>query len=122
MKILFYISTGVAAGILAGLFGIGGGIVLVPILVLALGFSQVTASGTSLVALLLPVGILGVLEYYRSGKIGPEHIKIGLFIACGMVVGTLLGAKVAVILPENIMRRAFAVFLVVVAVKIWLGK
>jgi uncharacterized membrane protein YfcA len=122
MKVLTILLVGGVAGVLSGVFGIGGGIVLVPMLIFLLGYNQLTASGTSLVALLGPVGILGVYEYYRTGKIGNEHIKLGLLIACGMAVGAYVGAKIAVNLPELFLKRAFSIFLIIVALKMWFGK
>lgn len=111
---------GLVTGVFSGVFGIGGGIIIVPILVFVLNFSQVAATGTSLVALLLPVGILGVYEYYRSGRLGTVEIKAGLLIAVGLFFGVYLGAKVSALLPENILRKGFSVFLVLVAAKLWL--
>ena len=116
------VGIGILAGISAGIFGVGGGIILVPMMVLVLGYAQHMANGTSLVALLLPVGILGVMEYYHAGKIGPENIKAGLIIAIGMLLGTLLGARIAISLSPLVLRRAFAVFLVFAATKLWLAK
>lgn len=120
--LIWSIVIGLAAGVLSGLFGIGGGIIIVPFLVLVMNYSQQSASGTSLVALLLPVGLLGVLSYYRAGKIGPTEIKAGLTIACFMFFGTLLGAKLSARLPEEMLRKGFAIFLVVVAIRLWLTK
>jgi uncharacterized membrane protein YfcA len=119
IQVIYVISLGVAAGIMAGLFGIGGGIILVPILIYAFGYSQQAASGTSLVALLLPVGFFGVYEYYKAGKISSEHVKIGLIIAVGMFLGTYIGARMAVGLSPAILRRSFAVFIALVGVKLW---
>jgi uncharacterized protein len=110
---------GIAAGILAGIFGIGGGLIVVPALVILFGYSQYTASGTSLVALLLPVGILGAIQYYRAGKIGPLQIQAGLLIALGMFVGTLFGSKLALMVSEATLRRLFALFLGVVALRLF---
>ncbi len=123
MPILFWsMIAGLAAGVLSGLFGIGGGIIIVPFLVLVMNYSQQSASGTSLVALLLPVGLLGVLSYYRAGKIGPTEFKAGLTVAFFMFFGTLLGAKLSTRLPEELLRKGFAVFLIFVAVRLWLMK
>jgi uncharacterized protein len=119
VQFLALLATGVFAGAFAGLFGIGGGIVLVPILIMLLGFHPTTANGTSLVALLLPVGAFGVLEYYRAGKITFENIRYGLFIALGMFIGTYLGAKAAVELPESILRRMFAILLALISARMW---
>ena len=118
-KLSLLLLTGFGAGVLSGVFGIGGGVILVPVSVLLLGMTQQAASGTSLVALLAPVGILGVAEYYRSGKIGPENIKTGLIMAAGMLVGAYFGARIAVVLPETILRKAFSIFLGLIAVKMW---
>lgn len=118
--VLGMMAIGVAAGILAGFFGVGGGLVIVPMLVLVLGYSQYAANGTSLVALLGPVGILGVIAYYQAGKIGPENIKSGLLIAVGMFFGAYCGSRLALMLPGEILRRAFCIFLVLVAVRMWM--
>jgi uncharacterized protein len=119
MTYLIYILIGISAGILAGLFGVGGGLIVVPALILVLGFTQFAASGTSLVALLLPVGIAGVYEFYKSGKINVTHIYAGLVISVGMFVGVYFGSRIALSLPELVLKRSFAVFLVLVAAKLW---
>jgi uncharacterized membrane protein YfcA len=104
------------------MFGIGGGIILVPSLVFLFRFTQQTASGMSLVALLLPVGLLGVLEYHRAGKFSNENIKMGFLVSLGMFLGTYFGAKIATNIPAETMRKAFAGFLVVVALRLWFFK
>ena len=105
---------GIAAGVLAGLFGIGGGVVIVPGLVLLAKFDQHTATGTSLGALLLPVGILGVVEYYRRGQL---KVPYAAAIAVGLVIGALLGAKLAGEVSDVTLRRAFGAFLMLVSVR-----
>ena len=120
MQILWMLLTGLAAGVLSGMFGIGGGLIIVPALVLIMGFSQHTANATSLTALLLPVGILGVLEYYRAGKITTEHIWFGVIIAIGLFAGAFFGAKIATFLTNEMLRKIFAVFIGIVAVRMWL--
>lgn len=110
---------GLAAGILSGLFGIGGGVVIVPALALLLGFSQYTATGTSLLVFLLPVGILGALEYFKAGKITSEHLKYAAVIASSLFVGSLIGSKVALSVSEEWIRKGFALFLVIVAARLW---
>jgi uncharacterized membrane protein YfcA len=122
MNILLFIIIGVITGIFAGIFGVGGGIVLVPILVFLMGYEQFAANGTSLVSLLLPVGLLGVVEYYRAGKISYEQIRLGLVIAVGIFVGTYFGAKIATSLPQTVLRKVFSIFLVGVAFKLWFQK
>jgi uncharacterized membrane protein YfcA len=101
------IFVGVAAGVFAGLFGIGGGIIIVPALILFAGFPLVKATGTSLAAILLPVGILGVIAYYRAKVI---DIRASLLVAAGILTSVALGAWLANALPVEIMRRLFAVF------------
>jgi uncharacterized membrane protein YfcA len=103
---------GLAAGTLGGMFGIGGGSIIVPALMLLLNFSQVQANGTSLAALLLPVGILGCIEYYRAGK-----LKIGpaLASAVGIALGIWFGAGFALGLDAQTLKQAYAVFLFYIA-------
>ena len=113
---------GLLAGICSGIFGIGGGVVLIPALVLFFKYPQAMANGTSLVALLLPVGLLGVLEYYKAGRIGAEQIWLGLYIAVGMFFGAYLGARLAVYLPTHILSKLFAAFLSFVAFRMFMSK
>ena len=119
MQIIGLLSLGIGAGLLSGIFGIGGGLVIVPALVLFFGMTQQSASGTSLVALLLPVGLLGVIEYYRSGIISMEKISIGLIIAAGLFAGAFFGAIIATHISNDLLRKAFAVFMGIVAIYLW---
>ncbi|MBS1724844.1 MAG: sulfite exporter TauE/SafE family protein [Armatimonadetes bacterium] len=119
MQVVLLILGGLVAGACGGLFGIGGGVVIVPFLVLALGYSQHKAQGTSLVALLAPVGILGLIEYYKRGE---ADLKSGAFVALGFVVGAWGGSKTAVQLPEEAMRRTFAGFLVLLGLYLFFQK
>ena len=116
---MLYIIIGVGAGVLSGLFGIGGGVVIVPALLYVARMSQITATGTSLGALLLPVGALGAWEYYRTGDL---DVRAALMIAIGLFFGAFFGAKLAHVLTAIQLKRAFAVFLVLVAVRIWTAK
>lgn len=116
---IYFTVAGLLAGVLAGLFGVGGGLILIPFLVLVIGYPQQTANGTSLVALLGPVGILGVMAYYNSGQINGTHIRAGLLIALGMFFGTYFGSKWALQLPELYLRRGFCVFLILTALRMW---
>ncbi len=116
---MLYILIGVGAGVLSGLFGIGGGVVIVPALLYVARVSQLTATGTSLGALLLPVGALGAWEYYRTGNL---DVRAALMIAVGLFFGAFVGAKLAHLLTAVQLKRAFAVFLVLVAVRIWTSK
>jgi uncharacterized protein len=116
MQVLLYLAIGLLGGISGGLFGIGGGIILVPAMVLLLGFSQHMAQGTSLMALLLPVGMFAVFNYYRAGQV---HVAVGLWIALGFLLGGLLGSRFALTLDEGLLRRTFALFLVIVAAQLF---
>lgn len=118
-QIMYGLIIGLVAGVSSGLFGIGGGVIIVPLLLYLFNFTQQTATATSLVALLLPVGILGVWNYYRSGAIQIDNVKLGFIIASGMFVGTLFGSKVATGLQSFTLTRMFSVFLVIVAIRLW---
>lgn len=111
-----FIGIGLAAGVLAGMFGIGGGIVIVPALIILAKMSATSATGTSLGALLLPVGALGAWEYWRHGHV---NVKAAALIALGLFLGAWFGARLAIQLPPHVLRRSFAVFLLVVAVRLW---
>ena len=109
---------GLTAGVVSGLFGVGGAILIIPGLVLLLGLSQHTAQGTSLAALLLPVGFLGALEYYRRGEV---NIPYAAIIAIGLFLGAFVGAKLAGGLGDLVLRRAFGVFLLLVSARLLLS-
>ncbi len=119
MTDLWVLLLGLVAGVLSGIFGIGGGIVIVPTLVLAFGLTQKTATGTSLAALLLPVGLLAVLTYYRAGEV---NVRVAGYLAAGMVVGTFIGARFTQSLPDVLIKRLFGVLLLYIAVRFILGK
>ena len=103
---------GLIAGVLAGMFGIGGGVVIVPALILLSGFSIVAANGTSLAALLLPVGILAVISYYKAGLI---NIKISGLVAIGLIIGVIAGSFFALSLPVNALKFIYGLFLLYVS-------
>ncbi len=112
--IVILILIGVAAGILGGMVGVGGGIIIVPALIFFLGFSQKMAQGTSLGILLLPIGILGVVQYYKQGYI---DMKVVVIISLGFVIGSFFGSKIALSLPQETVKKIFAILMFVVAVK-----
>jgi uncharacterized protein len=112
--VITLILVGLAAGMLSGLVGVGGGIVIVPALVLLFHFTQKNAQGTSLGIMMLPVGILAVIQYYRQGHV---DFKIVGLIATGFVVGGLLGSKLALSLPDDVVKKIFAVFMLLMACK-----
>jgi uncharacterized membrane protein YfcA len=112
--ILLLVLIGLCSGILSGLVGVGGGIIIVPALVFFLGFTQHQAQGTSLGLLLLPVGILAVLNYYKQGHI---DIKVVLIMSVAFVLGGWLGSRLAIVLSEQVIKRIFAVILFYAAFK-----
>jgi uncharacterized membrane protein YfcA len=114
MMILAYLLAGIVAGIFGGFFGIGGGIIIIPVLIYAFHFSQKLAQGTALAALIPPIGLLAAYAYWKTGNV---DIKVALLIAIGFFVGGWLGGYVAQYLPEAILRKAFAVLLIAVAIK-----
>jgi uncharacterized membrane protein YfcA len=113
---MIFLAIGLGAGVLAGLFGIGGGILIVPALIFTSGFKPQAATGTSLGALLLPVGALGAWQYWKNGDV---NVKAALFIALGLAVGAYFGARIGVPLPPRILQRSFAIFLIAVAGMLW---
>ena len=112
-KILMGIAIGLAAGVLSGLFGIGGGIVIVPVLVF-IGLTQKEATGTSLAALLMPVAILGVIEYGRRHEI---RVPYSVGIAMGLFVGAYFGAYWAGKLSNQTLQRGFGLLMLTAAVR-----
>jgi len=112
--IILLLIIGLLAGFLSGLIGIGGGVIIVPALVIFLGFSQKLAQGTSLGILLLPVGLLAVLQYYKQGYLNVNYVVI---IAISFIVGSLLGSKVALSISDEKMKKIFAVILMLIAIK-----
>ena len=115
MEVLIYIAIGLFAGVSGGLFGIGGGVVIVPAMVYFAKMGQQKAQGTSLAALIFPIGLLGVYEYWKNDAV---DLKAAALIAGGFLFGALGGAKIALALNELTMRRIFAGFLVLLAVQL----
>jgi uncharacterized protein len=114
-----YLLLGLAAGVLSGLVGIGGGILIVPALVFLFGFSQQQAQGTTLALLVPPIGILAAWTYYKHGFV---DLKVAAIIAAGFIVGSLLGARFVTGLPNSTLEKAFGTFLVLIGLKMIFGK
>jgi uncharacterized protein len=119
MNFLLYISLGLIAGMFGGLLGIGGGSILIPALVYLLGFTQHQAQGTTLAIMIPPIGLLAAWRYWQSG-----NVKIGItsLICLGFFIGGWFGAMLANSLPELYLKKGFGIFLLVVAIKMILGK
>src|SRR5882757_3789202 len=109
------IVVGLAAGILSGLVGVGGGIIIVPALIFFLGFTQLQAQGTSLGLLLLPVGIFAVLNYYKAGHI---DLKVVGFMSIAFIAGGWIGSKLALRLDQETVKKIFAIVLFYTAIRL----
>ena len=112
--VLILLAIGLFSGMLGGMVGIGGGIVIVPALIYFLGFSQLNAQGTSLALIMFPVGVLGVINYYKQGHI---DFNIVFILAIGFVVGSFLGSKFAMNIPQAFVKKSFAMLMIVIAMK-----
>jgi uncharacterized membrane protein YfcA len=119
LTIVTLLMVGLAAGMLSGLVGVGGGIIIVPCLVFFLGYSQLTAQGTSLAVLLLPAGIFAVMNYYKGGYV---NVYPTLLIAATFTIGGYLGSKISISLDQATVKKIFAGLLLLVSLKMFFGK
>lgn len=117
--IVILLCIGLFAGILSGMVGIGGGIIIVPALVYFMNMSQHEAQGTSLTVLLLPVGVLAVYYYYQAGFV---DVRSSLIIATTFVVGGLIGSKIAIAVDQNMLKKIFGIFMLLISLKMIFGK
>ena len=117
--LLLLLLLGVITGILAGMLGIGGAIVMIPALVLLMGFSQHSAQGTSLAVMLPPIGILAAYNYYKAGHV---NLKFALILAAAFIIGSYFGSKLALNIPQNLLRKIFGILLLLVAFRMLLAK
>ena len=104
MPIIIYILIGLAGGVVSGLIGVGGGIVMIPLMIYFLGLSQHQAQGTTLALMVPPVGLLAAWTYYREGY---ADLSVAVFACIGFFLGGLFGAKLATVIPQDILRRVF---------------
>lgn len=109
IELIILLIIGSLAGLMSGMFGIGGGAIIVPLLMVFLGFEQTAANGTSLAALLLPVGLFGAIEYYRNGKL---KIYPALAVALGLAIATWFGANLALNVPRDLLKGMYGIFLI----------
>jgi uncharacterized membrane protein YfcA len=116
--ILFLVFIGLLAGFLSGILGIGGGVVMVPLLLLV-GFTQHQAQGTSLAAMLPPVTLLAVLQYSKEGHV---DWKMALIISATFIIGGLFGSKLAVAINEQMLKKIFGILMLFIAIKMIFGK
>ena len=114
VDLLLFLGLGFGVGTLSGLIGIGGGVLITPALIYLFGFSQHNAQGTTLALLVPPIGLLGAWTYFQQGHV---DVRAATLICLGFVFGGLIGAKFAVDLPEQLLRRVFGISLIVVGIR-----
>ena len=117
--LVILIILGLITGFLAGMLGIGGGLIVIPALVMIMGMSQQAAQGTSLAMMLPPIGIIAAYNYYKAGHV---DIKIALILAVMFIIGSYFGSKIAVKLSQELLKKIFGVFLLLVAIKMLFWK
>lgn len=119
MNPLLYVILGVLAGILGGMFGIGGGTIMIPVLVYMFGLSQHQAQGTTLAVMVPPIGLLAAMRYYYSG-----NVKLGMaaYICVGFFIGGLIGANFVQGFSEPLLKKMFGVYLLVISINMIFSK
>jgi uncharacterized protein len=118
-EILILLGIGLVAGFLSGLIGIGGGIIIVPVLVYFLHLGQREAQGTTLFMFLLPIGVLSVYNYYKAGQV---NFKVAAIMACTFLIGGYMGSKTALTIDIKLVRQIFAVTIIAIGIKMLLDK
>ncbi|MGZ3920281.1 MAG: TSUP family transporter [Bacteroidia bacterium] len=118
-EVLLLLLVGLLAGFLSGLIGIGGGIVIVPVLVYLLNFNQKTAQGTTLFMFLFPIGILGVYNYYKGGFL---DYKTALIMAGTFILGSYFGSKTVIAIDTKLLKQIFGAFIILIGIKMLLNK
>lgn len=119
MSPILYILFGLAAGVFSGFFGVGGATILIPILVFICGFTQHQAQGTTLAALVPPIGLLAAWRYWQSGNV---KLSVAAFICLGFFIGGYIGAGFVQNISEPVLKKLFGVFLLIVSLNMMLGK
>ncbi|MBI2721463.1 MAG: sulfite exporter TauE/SafE family protein [Bacteroidetes bacterium] len=118
-EVLILLVVGLLAGFLSGLIGIGGGIIIVPVLVYLLNYDQKTAQGTTLFMFLLPIGILGVYNYYKGGFL---DYKTALIMAATFIIGSYFGSKTVMVMDTKIVKQMFGAFIILIGIKMLFNK
>ncbi len=117
--IIILLAIGLIAGFSSGMMGIGAGTIIVPLLVYFVGYTQHQAQGTTLLTLLIPVGILGVMNYYKAGHI---DVKSSLIIACTFIIGSFFGSKLSISLDQKTLKQIFGAVVIILGLKLLIGK
>lgn len=119
LKTLLCLLLGCVTGTLSGLLGIGGGSLITPALIYLFGFSQHIAQGTTLALLIPPIGLLGAWTYYQQGYV---NLKVGMILCIGFFLGSLLGAKLAIGIPDIVLKKMFGMMLLVIGCKMMFSR
>jgi len=119
MNYFLYTVLGLVAGVLSGIFGIGGGTILIPALVFLFGLTQHQAQGTTLAIMVPPIGLLAALRYYYSGNV---RLGVAAFVCLGFSVGALIGAHFIQNVGDLTLKRLFGVYLAIISLRMILGK
>ncbi|MBI5144913.1 MAG: sulfite exporter TauE/SafE family protein [Candidatus Omnitrophica bacterium] len=119
MNQLLYIILGLVAGIFGGMFGIGGGTILIPALIFLFGLTQHQAQGTTLAAMVPPIGLLAAIRYWQAGNV---KVSVAAFICAGFFLGGYIGANFIQNLPDLLLKRLFGVFLLLISLNMMIGK
>jgi uncharacterized protein len=117
--LLMLLLIGVVTGVMAGMLGIGGAIIMIPAMVFLLGFSQQMAQGTSLAVMLPPIGIFAAYNYWKAGHV---NITFALVLAVAFIIGSYFGSKIALFMPQTLLKKIFGILLLLVAAKMLLSK
>ena len=117
--LVLLLGIGILTGMVAGMFGIGGAIIMVPALVFLMGFGQHMAQGTSLAVMLPPIGLIAAWNYWKAGQV---NIKFALILAAAFLIGSYFGSKLALNIPQHILKKLFGVLLLLVAAKMFFSK
>lgn len=117
--IISLVFIGLLAGFLSGILGVGGGVVMVPLLVLLVGFSQHEAQGTSLAVLAVPVTALAAFTYYNEGNV---NLKYAAIMAVTFIIGGLIGSKMAITIDQRLLKKIFGVIMFIAAIKMFFEK
>lgn len=119
MNWLIYVLLGLGAGIFSGFLGLGGGTVVIPVLVYILGYTQHQAQGTTLAMMIPPIGLLAAMRYYYSGNV---KVVPAAILCAGFFIGGLIGAIFVQKIPDAALKRIFGTFLLLISVKMIIGK
>lgn len=118
-QLIVLLITGLLAGIFSGMFGLGGGLIVIPSLVMVLGLTQHQAQGTNLAFMLAPVGLFAVMNYYKQGHV---NLKFAFILVVTFMIGAYLGSLWSVQIPSNILKKVFGAAVILIGLKMIFGK